>query len=183
MKNLLIFFAFATVATMAYFNSGSTCAFAGKPESVASADESAKPSTISMESQPGVPAGWVTDFNGAIQQAKAEKKAVIIDFTGSDWCTGCILLQKEVFTQPEFEKFAKDNLVRVYVDFPKGKLQSPELEQQNQELAQAFRVIGFPTIFVLDSEGTPIAQLGYQPGGAKRYVETLKEVLSQNEKS
>ena len=28
---------------------------------------------------------WMTDISKAVEQAKAEKKMVLIDFTGSDW--------------------------------------------------------------------------------------------------
>lgn len=182
MKNLLLVFTLATIATVAYFNSNGSCAFAGKPDSAA-ADASAKPTEISMDAQKGVPEGWVTDFEGALKQAKAENKAVLIDFTGSDWCGWCIKLDKEVFSQPAFEKYAQQNLVRVYLDFPNKKAQSTKLEQQNRELAEKFQVQGFPTIFVLNSDGEPIAKLGYQRGGAEKYVDTLKEAISEKEQS
>jgi hypothetical protein len=30
-------------------------------------------------------AAWLTDLSKALTQAKAEKKHVLVDFTGSDW--------------------------------------------------------------------------------------------------
>ena len=40
---------------------------------------------------------WQTDFEAAKAQAKAEKKIMLVDFTGSDWCGWCIKLKDEVF--------------------------------------------------------------------------------------
>ena len=31
-------------------------------------------------------AGWTDDYTKAVAQAKAENKAILLDFTGSDWC-------------------------------------------------------------------------------------------------
>ena len=42
--------------------------------------------------------GWSEDYDKALAQAKAEKKHVVLDFTGSDWCGWCIKLDKEVFS-------------------------------------------------------------------------------------
>jgi thiol:disulfide interchange protein len=63
---------------------------------------------------------WLTDFEKAQTMAKEQKKLVLMDFTGSDWCPPCKLLHKNVLTSKEFVEFAKDNLVLVVVDFPIG---------------------------------------------------------------
>ena len=62
---------------------------------------------------------WLTDVPKAQAQAKSEKKLVMLDFTGSDWCGWCIKLHNEVFSKPEFSEYAKKNLVLVEVDFPR----------------------------------------------------------------
>ena len=62
--------------------------------------------------------GWSDNYAKALAQAKAEKKLVLVDFTGSDWCGWCIKLDKEVFSKPEFKTYAKENLVLVELDFP-----------------------------------------------------------------
>src|SRR5256885_17104543 len=77
---------------------------------------------------------WLTDLPKAQEQAKAEKKLVMLDFTGSDWCGWCIKLHKEVFSQPEFSDYAKKNLVLVEVDFPRSKPQSEAQKKANQAL-------------------------------------------------
>lgn len=121
-------------------------------------------------------AAWLTDFNKAQEEAKAGQKMILIDFTGSDWCGWCRLLEAEVFSQPEFEEFAKSNLVLLRADFPRGKELSDDLRKQNYTLAQRFEVGGFPTIVVLNSEGRQIGLLGYMRGGASAFIDELKKL-------
>src|SRR6267378_3641398 len=92
---------------------------------------------------------WMTNLPKAQAKAKAEKKLVFMDFTGSDWCLPCMELKKNELSSPEFEKFAKDNLVLVEVDFPNSKPQTEELKKANEALSDKFKVEGFPTLIVL----------------------------------
>ena len=90
-------------------------------------------------------AGWTDNYDKALAQAKAEKKLVLLDFTGSDWCGWCIKLDKEVFAKSEFKAFAKENLVPVTLDFPHGKKLSKRVTDQNAKLKAEHKVSGFPT--------------------------------------
>jgi thiol:disulfide interchange protein len=81
---------------------------------------------------------WLTDYKAALAKAKQEHKAVLLDFTGSDWCPPCMMMKKRVFGSEKFKDFAAKNLVLVELDFPQGKSLPPELEAQNTELAQKF---------------------------------------------
>ncbi len=121
-------------------------------------------------------AGWDDDYEKAVAKAKAEKKMVLLDFTGSDWCGWCIKLDKEVFSKPEFKEYAKANLVLVEVDFPQGKRQTKKLKEQNEKLQQEHGVQGYPTIIVLNSEGKKVGKLGYMEGGPKAFVAKLDEL-------
>src|SRR5258705_10778383 len=75
---------------------------------------------------------WTTDLPKAQAQAKTEKKLVLMDFTGSDWCGWCIKLHKEVFSPQDFADYAKKNLVLVEVDFPITKEQLVALKKANK---------------------------------------------------
>lgn len=118
-------------------------------------------------------AGWDDDYDKALAKAKAENKMVLLDFTGSDWCGWCIKLDKEVFSQKEFKDYAKENLVLVEVDFPRGKRQSKKLKEQNEKLKTEHAVRGYPTIIVLNSEGQKVGKLGYMAGGPATFIEKL----------
>ncbi len=124
-------------------------------------------------------ATWLTDFKKAEKQAAAENKPLVLDFTGSDWCGWCIRLDKEVFSQKEFVDYAKENLVLVKLDFPRSKPQSAAEKKQNQELAQKYEVRGYPTIVVLDSKGKQLGELGYQKGGAAKWIASLEKVTKK----
>jgi protein disulfide-isomerase len=119
---------------------------------------------------------WTTDVPKATQQAKTEKKLVMMDFTGSDWCGWCIKLHKEVFSKPEFAEYAKKNLVLVEVDFPRAKKQAEALKQANQSLQQKYSIEGYPTIIVLNGEGKKVGQLGYMQGGPKAFIAELEKL-------
>ena len=120
--------------------------------------------------------GWDDDYEKALARAKTEKKLVLLDFTGSDWCGWCIKLDKEVFSKSEFKTYAKENLVLVEVDFPQGKRQTAKLKAQNEKLQKEFGIQGYPTLIVLNSEGKKVAQLGYEAGGPTPFVAKLKEL-------
>ena len=116
---------------------------------------------------------WLTDLPKAQAKAKAENKLVLLDFTGSDWCGWCIRLNKEVFSQPEFAKYAKDNLVLVEVDFPRRKVLSAEQKSANDALQKKYEIKGYPTIIVLNGDGKKVAELGYMKGGPTVFTAEL----------
>jgi len=120
---------------------------------------------------------WQDNLEKALQQAKKENKAVLVNFTGSDWCIWCKRLTEEVFSKKEFETYAKKNLILVKLDFPRNIEQSTETKMYNNNLAQKFGVQGFPTILLFNSSGKLVLTTGYQPGGPATYVNHLKSYL------
>lgn len=119
---------------------------------------------------------WGTDPEKAVAAAKGTKKLVLLDFTGSDWCGWCIKLNKEVFMQPEFQEYAKENLVLVELDFPRRKAQDVATKARNEALASKYGVQGFPTIVVLNGEGKKVGELGYVKGGPAAFLAELKKI-------
>lgn len=120
---------------------------------------------------------WLQSFDEARRQAAASGRPILADFSGSDWCGWCIRLEKEVFSQAVFRDYARQNLVLLLVDFPRFSSQSADLARNNRDLAERFRIQGFPTVLLLDADGREIARTGYQPGGPAAYVEHLKSLL------
>jgi protein disulfide-isomerase len=115
--------------------------------------------------------GWTDNYEKALAQAKTEKKLVLLDFTGSDWCGWCIKLDKEVFSKADFKAFAKDNLVPVTLDFPHGKKLPKHTADQNAKLKGEHGVHGFPTIVLLDADGKAINKWG---GYSATFFDELK---------
>ena len=71
------------------------------------------------------PEGWTTDLDKAFEKAKAEKKSVLVEFTGSDWCPPCIAMRKNVFSTKEFVTAA----------------------------SKKYKIEGFPTVILFTAEG------------------------------
>lgn len=123
--------------------------------------------------------GWLTDLDEAKKVAAKENKAILVDFTGSDWCGWCIRLREEVFDKPEFKEASK-HYVLVELDFPRTKKLPAAQKEKNESLAKQFAIRGFPTILLMNKDGQPFAKTGYEPGGPVKYVESLKEALKRN---
>lgn len=125
--------------------------------------------------------GWVADYDEAVKIAKAEKKDLFVDFTGSDWCIWCKRLDKEVFAHDEFLSAIKKDFVLVSLDFPnaeevKAKVPNPK---RNAELQEKYGVQGFPTVLLMNADGVVYAQTGYQKGGPAKYIEHVKEIKTK----
>lgn len=119
-------------------------------------------------------ATWLTNYEKALVQAKAENKAVLLDFTGSDWCGWCIKMVKDTLSQKEFTDYAAKNLVLVEVDFPNKKEQTDEVKKQNAELQKKFDAKGFPTFVLVDKTGKELGrQRGYLEGGPSAFIAKL----------
>ncbi len=98
------------------------------------------------------PEGWTADLAKALEQAKKEKKAVLVEFTGSDWCPPCKMMRKEVFSKKEFTEAASKNYILVEVDFPRAEDQK-EILEKSKPFAEKYKIDAFPTVVLLDSEG------------------------------
>ena len=83
---------------------------------------------------------WLTDYDQAVKTAKETKRPILMLFTGSDWCPYCVKLEKNVLSKTEFKKYAKDNLVLLYLDFPRRKYISGKQKAHNQQLRFEMRI-------------------------------------------
>jgi protein disulfide-isomerase len=120
--------------------------------------------------------GWLTSYEQAQKEAQSKNRLLLMDFTGSDWCGWCIMLDKEVFSKPEFKEYASKNLVLLELDFPRRKQMPPETTAQNERLLMKYGIQGFPTVVVFDSSGKPLGALGYQAGGPQAFIEQLEKL-------
>jgi thioredoxin-related protein len=127
---------------------------------------------------------WMTvaDFEAAKKKAAAEGKDLLFNFTGSDWCPGCIQLEREVLGQKLFIYEAQKHFVFVMVDFPRKKKLPASLEQQNEKLAQRYGIEVFPTILLADATGKPYAEVDYQGGGPLPFLQQLAQLQMKNKK-
>jgi len=94
--------------------------------------------------------GWLTDVHAGIVKAKKEGKAVMVEFTGSDWCPPCIMMHKRVFSKKEFTTAASKKYVLVKIDIPHG---DRELYVKNQKVLDKYGVGVVPTVILLGNDG------------------------------
>ena len=124
-------------------------------------------------------AAWIHNYDQALKDAKKYNRPILINFTGSDWCGWCIRLKKEVFSKPVFKNYASNNLILLELDFPRRKPQPSKIKKQNNNLAKKYRIRGYPTIILINEKGDVIARTGYRRGGPDKYVNHLKQLISQ----
>jgi thioredoxin-related protein len=123
---------------------------------------------------------WQTDYEQALATAKAARKCVLLDFTGSDWCGPCIEMKKVVFSKAVFLNYAKKNLVLVEVDYPRVKTLPEKVRKQNERLLHQYGIdkSGYPTVILLNPDGKMIGHLegysGERPADIIAWVEKLR---------
>ena len=94
---------------------------------------------------------WETNYTAALAKAKQSAKPVMIDFY-TDWCGWCKVLDKETYTDPRIIETAAQ-MISLKID-----------AEAEPELAQQYKVTGYPRIVFVSADGTTIDQInGYRP--------------------
>ena len=116
---------------------------------------------------------WETDLDAALSRARELGRSVLVYFAGSDWCGWCARLHAEVIYTDLFRDFTDRSVVPVLIDFPRIRALTPERRRANEQLAARFGVRGFPTVLILDPDGSERFRTGFVAGGAGNYVAHL----------
>ena len=125
---------------------------------------------------------WQTNMKKAQAKAVRESKDIFVYFTGSDWCSYCIMLHKQVFDKDNFLENLEKDYVLLKLDYPRAK-QLPEIERQlNDKWSLEYSIEGFPTVLLLDKDGRAFAKTGFKDGGPAEYAKHVK-ALSLNKLS
>ncbi len=144
------------------------------PASWAQSPSTHIPSTRSASAQsPLIPSRvqWIeastpSDVTRAFSLASAQQKPVFL-YWGAVWCPPCNQVKATLFNRADFAKLAQSYvMVRVDGDKPGA-----------QQVAQQYRVRGYPSMLVLDAKGTEITRL---PGEVdpERYLATMQAALT-----
>ena len=159
-------------------NVGYSKELVGKLKTALKKGSAAKKTDAKAPAQNKTDNAWLTDFEEAKKRAAAEKKPILMFFTGSDWCGWCIKLHEDVLDKDEFQKFAKENLILLELDFPNSIPQSDALKKQNRALDEKFKVEGYPTMVLVEADGEK--ELGRTVGYTKDLVKELKKALNKD---
>lgn len=117
---------------------------------------------------------WETSYEKALQRAQDENKRILIDFSGSDWCHWCKVMEEETLSRQAFKDYADEKLVLLFIDTPR-KPQSQQLTAQSERLRRKYGVDGFPCFVVLAPDGRELdRRSGYVRGGPQNFIAFLK---------
>ena len=129
----------------------------------------------------GAETHWSEDYAASVVLSKAEKKPMLLLFTGSDWCPPCKMMEARVFASDDFAAFAKEKLVLIKADFPRRSPQEAAIKKQNRKLADQFEVEGFPTIVMLSPSGKVVGQfVGAQYATPKAFLGWARKVVKKS---
>jgi thioredoxin-like negative regulator of GroEL len=106
-------------------------------------------------------------FDEAIKKARAQHKAVMVDFW-AEWCSWCHRLDKTTYMDPAVVKLSQD--------FVAAKVNT-EGSRRDVEVAERFDVTSLPTILFVTPGGHLVSKVnGFQgPGKFPRTLERAKE--------
>jgi len=127
--------------------------------------------------------GWLVNLDEAYSKSKKSGKPILANFTGSDWCGWCKRLTRDVFSKDDFKSWATENVILLELDFPRRKKLPEDLRNQNVGLQRAFKVRGYPTIWLFDIDKDPSSgQYQIDALGKTGYTRTVAEFTSGLEK-
>lgn len=122
--------------------------------------------------------GWLVNMEEAYALSQETGKPILANFTGSDWCGWCKRLTASVFVKDEFKTWAEENVILLELDYPRRKQLPPEIRQQNASLQKAFKVTGYPTIWVFGLDKDDSGQWQIDAYGKTGYAKTTKDFTS-----
>lgn len=99
---------------------------------------------------------WSTSPAEAMQQAAAQNKGVMLEFTGSDWCGACIMQKKQALSLPEIQTAISRSFIPVELDYPRKKQQDAQTKTSLETYKKSYGITGFPTLVFADAQGRPI---------------------------
>lgn len=113
---------------------------------------------------------WLESYRRAVRRSQNEGRPLLIWFTDSKRSALCRKIDREIFSNPKFDAWAKEHVVRVAVDKEVGDRTSLDTEaaqaaaryKYNERLRKKYKVLGYPTIILQLPDGRVMRRLrGY----------------------
>jgi thioredoxin-related protein len=119
----------------------------------------------------------ITEWKEAKELAKKENKRILIILTGSEWCAPCKKMDKKVIENPEFEKYAEQNLIVFLIDLPGGGLViNSKVYQDYEKFENKYQTNALPSLILTENNGTKIRTL---KGKMFRFENVMKQLKSE----
>lgn len=120
------------------------------------------------------------DFESSKVLAKENEKAILMIFSGSDWCKPCIQMKENIISNETFVEYAEANLVLLEVDFPYRKKNRLSKEQtaHNEALAEKYNPDAiFPLIIVMNENGKIKQKMSYDSSlSPEEYIQLIQKL-------
>lgn len=107
------------------------------------------------------PVKWAGTYENALKTAKSSGQNIYVIVTAPSWCGACQMMERETFAKANVQKVLNSDFVSLQV-----------LDTSSD--MEKFNIEGFPTSFVLDSQGNELSQ---QVGGidASQFLSFLSD--------
>lgn len=113
-----------------------------------------------------IPGFFTGNLQSLFETAKSKKQIVMIDFY-TIWCTPCKQMEANIYRQESFLPYTK-KMVSYKIDAEKG---------EGRDLAAQYKVVSFPTVIFMDSDGKEIERIiGYEEN-LKKYYDNLDRII------
>ncbi len=120
---------------------------------------------------------WYIHLDDAVAAAQRSGRKIYALHTGSDWCPPCKNLEKNILSKSSFKKFARENLILLFVDAPRRKPIPDDQKAYNRQLAGKLKFgNGVPSILLLDSDGNTLGRIGGRSSVAN-HIKAIKKAL------
>jgi thioredoxin-related protein len=136
---------------------------------------------------------WEESETLARQSAAREGKPILIWFTDSARSPMCKVLSAELFSDPDFGKWAEDNIVRLRIDanvsvndpdlsLDEKVSREAEIKSYVKRMKKRYRVLGHPSVLMLNPSGEVIARYrGYQRGDKDYFWGLIRQGVASSE--
>ncbi len=100
----------------------------------------------STNSSTGIKSSWLSGASGysSIRSLHEREKAPMIVYFYTDWCGYCKAFNRQLLDKSEVDEFLK-SIPRVRIN--------PETGDAEKALAKEFAILGYPSFFVISSQG------------------------------
>ncbi len=113
---------------------------------------------------------WMTDDKAAFKKASQENKPLFVDFY-ADWCLPCLEMEKNAFSKPEVQTYLTQNFIPL-------KINCTEETPQCNQMVDRYKVIGWPTMIILDSKGNLLKKYVGESWNAKEFLKNVQKDMS-----
>ena len=138
---------------------------------------------------------WERDIRVARKKSMRQGKPTLIWFTDLRSSPRCRQLEKELFSQAKFQKWATENLIRAQVDesmefgdrglsLDQEQTLRIEFAKYVRKLKNHYKVLGYPSLVMVDTQGRVVGHYrGYKAGQAELTWGRLRQGVAVAEAS